>query len=94
MAVQVAARTVPSLVGRAISPHTLRHSTAMYLLQSGVDISVMAVWLGHESPTPTHQHVGADLAIKEKALSPLQDPTVVTRRFRADDKLLDFLETL
>ena len=74
LAVQAAARSVPSLAGRAISPHTLRHSTAMHLLQSGVDISVIALWLGHASPTTTHQYVEADLAIKEKALSRLQDP--------------------
>lgn len=94
LAVQAAARKMPSLVGRAISPHTLRHSTAMHLLQSGVDITVIALWLGHESPTTTHQYVEADLAMKEKALSRLQDPNVVARRFRADDSLMDFLKTL
>lgn len=94
LAVQAAAQTMPSLVGRAISPHTLRHSTAMHLLQSGVDITVIALWLGHESPTTTHQYVEADLAMKEKALSRLQDPNVIARRFRADDSLMDFLKTL
>ena len=87
-------RAQPSLAGRRISPHTLRHSRAMHLLQSGVDISVIALWLGHESPTTTHQYIEADLAMKEKALSRLQDPGVVARRFRADDALLDFLKTL
>jgi integrase/recombinase XerD len=57
----------------------------MHLLQSGVDITVIALRLGHESPTTTHQYVEADLAMKEKALSRLQDPKVVARRFRADD---------
>ena len=66
----------------------------MHLLQSGVDISVIALWLGHASPTTTHQYVEADLAIKEKALSRLQDPNVVARRFRADDSRLDFLKSL
>lgn len=94
LAVKAATRTLPSLAGRAISPHTLRHSTAMHLLQSGVDISVIALWLGHESPTTTHQYVEADRAMKEKALSRLQDPGVVARRFRADDSLLDFLKAL
>jgi site-specific recombinase XerD len=94
LAVQAATRTQPSLAGRRISPHTLRHSTAMHLLQSGVDISVIALWLGHESPTTTHQYIEADLAMKEKALSRLQDPGIVARRFRADDSLLDFLKTL
>ncbi len=94
LAVQNAARTVPSLAERAVSPHTLRHTTAMHLLQSGVDISVIALWLGHESPTTTHQYVEADLAMKEKALSRLQDPNILARRFRANDSLLDFLKTL
>ncbi|MFG6432996.1 tyrosine-type recombinase/integrase [Roseateles sp. LYH14W] len=94
LAVKVAAQTTPSLLGRAISPHTLRHTTAMHLLQSGVDISVIALWLGHESPTTTHQYVEADLAMKEKALSRLQDPNATTTRFRPDDALLAFLKTL
>jgi integrase/recombinase XerD len=79
---------------RLLSPHTLRHSTAMHLLQSGVDITVIALWLGHESPTTTHQYVEADLAMKQKALSRLQDPNVAPRRFRAEDTLLNFLKTL
>ena len=66
----------------------------MHPLQSGVDISVIALWLGHESPAITHQYVEADLAMKEKALARLQDPNVVARRFRADDDLLKFLKTL
>ena len=94
LAVKAAALTTPSLAGRTISPHCLRHSTAMHLLQSGVDISVIALWLGHESPTTTHQYVEADLAMKEKALARLQDPNVAPRRFRADDDLLKFLKTL
>ena len=94
LAVQAAARAVPSLTERAISPHTLRHTTAMHLLQSGVDISVIALWLGHENPTTTHQYVEANLAMKERALARLQDPNIVARRFRANDALLDFLKTL
>jgi hypothetical protein len=55
---------------------------------------VIALWFGHESPTTTHQYIEADLAMKEKALSRLQDPGIVARRFQADDALLDFLKTL
>ena len=94
LAVKVAVQTTPSLLGRAISPHTLRHTTAMHLLQSGVDISVIALWLGHESPTTTHQYVEADLAMKEKSLSRLHDPNAATTRFRPDDSLLAFLKKL
>lgn len=71
-----------------------RHSTVMHLLHSGVDISVIALWLGHESPTTMHQYVEADLAMKEKALARLQDPKVAPRRFRAEHDLLKFLKTL
>ena len=94
LAVKAATSTTPSLAKRSISPHTLRHTTAMHLLQSGVDISVIALWLGHESPTTTHQYVEADLAMKEKALARLQDPQTPVRRFRATDSLLEFLKTL
>jgi integrase/recombinase XerD len=51
----------PSLKGRRISLHSFRHTTAMHLLQSGVDIAVIALWLGHEKPTTTHLYVEADL---------------------------------
>jgi integrase/recombinase XerD len=94
LAVKTAAQTTPSLRDRAISPHTLRHTTAMHLLQSGVDISVIALWLGHESPTTTHQYIEADLAMKEKALARLHDPNTAAARFRPDDDLLAFLKTL
>jgi site-specific recombinase XerD len=94
IAVSVAAKTNPQLIKRPISPHTIRHTTAMHLLQSGVDISVIALWLGHESPTTTHQYVEADLAMKDRALARLQDPKAKLRRYRAPDSLLEFLKGL
>jgi len=94
IAVNVAAKTNPQLIKRPISPHTIRHTTAMHLLQSGVDISVIALWLGHESPTTTHHYVEADLAMKDRALARLQDPKAKLRRYRAPDSLLEFLKGL
>ena len=94
LAVQAAIKTMPSLERRAISPHTIRHTTAMHLLQSGVEISVIALWLGHESPTTTHQYIEADLVMKEKALARLQDPEIPAQRFKATESLLEFLKTL
>ena len=66
----------------------------MHLLQSGVDISVIALWLGHESPTTTHCYVEADLVMKDRALARLQEPDAKIRRYRASDSLLKFLKTL
>ena len=66
----------------------------MHLLQAGVDISVIALWLGHESPVTTHHYVEADLAMKERALARLHEPSSKTLRFRAPDSLLKFLRTL
>ena len=63
--------TCPSLRSKTVSPHVLRHSTAMDLLQSGVDITVIALWLGHESIETTHVSLEADLATKEQALHKL-----------------------
>jgi integrase len=67
---------------------------AMHLLQSGERIDVIALWLGHESPTTTHQYAEADLEMKQKALAKLQDPDTAAKRFRATDSLLEFLKTL
>ncbi len=89
-----AAKSCPSLAGRRISPHTLRHTTAMHLLQSGVDLTTIALWLGHEDPSTTHLYVEADLAMKEAALRRLEDPSPAPLRFRASDRLLAFLEAL
>jgi integrase/recombinase XerD len=93
-AVRAACQNLPSLAGRRISPHTLRHTTAMHLLQSGVDITVIALWLGHESTATTHMYIEADLALKEKALNLLDEPTAAKRRYKPSDKLLQFLEGL
>ncbi len=84
----------PSLATRRISPHTLRHTTAMHLLQSGVDITVIALWLGHEDTATTHQYVEADLGMKEAALRCVEDPAPQPLRFTVSDQLLDFLEAL
>ena len=94
LAVRHATETLPALAKRKISPHTIRHTTAMHQLKAGVDISVIALWLGHESPVTTHHYVEADLAMKERALARLHEPSSKTLRFRAPDSLLNFLRTL
>src|SRR3546814_14167780 len=66
----------------------------MHLLQSGVDITVIALWLGHEDTATTHMYVQADLAMKEQALMKLQPGTAAPGRFRASDNLMSFLKTL
>ena len=66
----------------------------MHLLQSGVDVAVIAMWLGHESPATTHLYVEADLAMKQRALDKLQPPKSRGLRFRPDDRLLAFLDGL
>jgi site-specific recombinase XerD len=92
--VRTASGRCPTLRGKRISPHTLRHTTAMHLLQSGVDITVIALWLGHESLETTHQYVEADLAMKERAFAKLEELPVGKIRYRAGDELLRFLEDL
>ena len=95
VAITKASERCPSLLARPISPHTLRHTTAMHLLQSGVDITLIALWLGHEDTATTHHYVEADLAMKEAALRRLDDPTPRRpARFKAPDRLLAFLEAL
>lgn len=94
LAVARAAIQVPSILQKRVSPHTLRHTTAMHLLQSGVPFNVIALWLGHESATTTHRYVEADLAMKEKALARLEAPNTALRRFKAPDSLMRFLQSL
>jgi len=94
IAVTRAAAEQPSLLKKPVSPHTLRHTSAMHLLQSGVPFNVIALWLGHESTTTTHRYVEADLAMKEKALGRLEAPDTKLRRYRAPDSLMRFLQTL
>jgi integrase/recombinase XerD len=84
----------PSLVGKRVSPHVLRHSTAMELLHHGVDQTVIALWLGHESVETTQIYVHADLSLKEAALARIKVPSSNPGRYRPDDKLLAFLESL
>ena len=93
-AVAAAEQTCPSLRGRQVSPHTLRHSTAVHLLESGADLAVIALWLGHSSPAVTHQYLEADLATKEAALRRLDSPQQPTTRYRPPDQLLSFLDSL
>ena len=92
--VRAAADCCPSLRRKKVSPHTLRHTTAMHLLQSGVDITVIALWLGHESTVTTHYYVEANLTMKEEALAKLSEIPTEEVRFRAKDDLLKFLEDL
>jgi site-specific recombinase XerD len=95
LAVMAATSPCPSLKNKVITPHTIRHTTAMHLLKSGVDLSVIALWLGHESPTTTHMYMEADLAMKQRALASLDEPSVRrANRYRPSDKLLQFLEAL
>jgi len=72
----------------------LRHTTALHLLQSGVDIAVIALWLGHESIETTHVYIEVDLAHKEQALQTLAPVEGQLSRFTADDPLLSFLTSL
>ncbi|WP_244552868.1 tyrosine-type recombinase/integrase [Bradyrhizobium sp. Ghvi] len=70
--VRVAQKSCPSLKAKSVSPHVLRHSAAMELLQAGVDCSVIALWLGHESVETTQTYLHAHLALKEAALAKLK----------------------
>ena len=86
--------TCPSLKRKNVSPHVLRHAAAMDLLHHGVDRSVIALWLGHESVQTTQMYLHADMRLKEKALSRTAPLGVKPTRFRPDDKLFAFLEGL
>ena len=94
LAAALAAQNHPRLKTLPVSPHCMRHTTAMHLLQSGVDITVIALWLGHENPSTTHMYVEADLSLKERALEKLQPAGARYSRYRPADQLMQFLATL
>lgn len=86
--------TCPSLRGKRLSPHMLRHTSAMQLLHAGVDTSVIALWLGHETVRTTQIYLHADLRLKERALARTAPPHLAPGRYRPPDSLLAFLESL
>lgn len=89
-----ASHTCPSLKNKKVSPHTLRHTAAMNLLHAGVDSTVIALWLGHQSVEATQIYLHADMAIKERALARTTPPNSAPGRYRPPDRLLAFLEAL
>jgi site-specific recombinase XerD len=92
--VKQAAEHCPSLRGKHVTPHVLRHSTAMLLREAGVDATVIALWLGHSSMKSTDPYMHADLRVKERALARTSPPHVRRGRYRPPDHLVAFLEAL
>jgi site-specific recombinase XerD len=89
-----ARQTCPSLSRKTVTPHTLRHTAAMNLLRHGVDLSVIALWLGHESTETTQIYLHADMRLKEQALAHTTACGLVPNRYFPSDPLLTFLESL
>lgn len=89
-----ASKTCASLRNRRITPHMLRHTMAMELLQAGMDRALIALWLGHESVETTQIYLEANLAMKEQALAKTALPETKPGRYRPDDNLLAFLKAL
>lgn len=92
--VAVASDVCPSLKHKRVSPHVLRHTTAMDLLQAGVEQAVIALWLGHESIETTQIYLDADLELKQRVLDLTTPPDGKPGRYRPDDRLLTFLKNL
>ena len=77
-----------------MTAHTLRHSAAMALLEAGVDVTVIALWLGHEQSSTTEIYLHADMSQKQRAIARVTPPGTKPGRYRPPDTLLTFLETL
>ena len=92
--VKDASESAPSLNRKTISPHTFRHTVALNLLQSGVDISTIAIWLGHESILTTHKYMAADMEMKRRTLEKIQEPGCNSFQFRPDNTVIAFLDSL
>ena len=90
----VARAACPSLKNKRVTPHVLRHTAAMDLLQNGVDRAVIALWLGHESVETTYVYLHADLKLKEKAMAKTTPSQLPPNRYRPDDEVLAFLNSL
>lgn len=86
--------THPGMLAGAISPHTLRHTTAMHLLQSGVDLTTIQAWLGHASVLTTHHYIEADVEMKRRALAACDHPQAEPSRYQPPDDVLALLESL
>jgi site-specific recombinase XerD len=89
-----AAPSCASLAAKRITPHTLRHTTAMRMLEAGIDITTIALWLGHESTEATMTYLQADLTMKQKAMDRISPPDVRGRRYHPKADILNFLENL
>jgi len=94
LAVKAATKKYPDLAKMSVSPHIVRHSTGMSLLQSGADPCDIALWLGHETPSTTDMYVEADLAMKGRTLARLKPPEVKPARYRPPKALMKFLQGL
>lgn len=92
--IRTAAAGCSSLAGRAVTPHVLRHTTAMRMLAAGIGITTIALWLGHESSESTRPYLHADLGLKQRALDRTAPPDTATGRYSPPDALLAFLESL
>jgi site-specific recombinase XerD len=92
--VKDASLSAPSLNQKTVTPHTFRHTVALNLLQAGIDISTIAIWLGHESILTTHKYMAADIEMKRRTLEKIQETGVKSFRFRPDDAMLAFLDSL
>ena len=90
----IARLTCTTLKNKRVSPHVTRHTAAMELLQAGVDSTVIALWLGHDSVKTTQIYVDANVALKEAALAKMKPINGNVGRFRPSDKLLQFLKNL
>jgi len=89
-----ASRRRPSIAEKNVTPHVLRHSAAMALREQGVDLSVIALWLGHESVETTQMYLHADIDLKERALARTTPVGGEVGRFEPDDALMAYLESL
>jgi integrase/recombinase XerD len=89
-----ATASCPTLREKTISPHVLRHSCAMTLLRAGIDVSVIALWLGHENLATVQHYIHADLALKEQALARTKPQDTPPGRYKPPDAILAFLDSL